>query len=250
MSEARHFGIPHFLGALGFLSVLPAGSRAEFNAPAMLGHFPLVGLVLGAILAVFDSLALLIWPAPLVGILDAVLLILLTGGLHLDGLGDSADGLFSHQGRERALAIMKDSRIGVMALLAIVAVLAIKAGSLGALQDKRWLALVLVPGYSRLGLVFAMRFLPYGRPDGGTGQAFFSSKIQPQAFWGLGPLVLGSLFLGWAGLALNLVFALLVLAAIYFYRRQLGCVTGDTLGALNEVLEAGLFLLLAGMLGG
>jgi adenosylcobinamide-GDP ribazoletransferase len=240
----------HFRAALGFLSILPSGRGTQFNAMAMLGYFPLVGLVLGGILAVLDSLALLFWPAPLVGILETVLLILLTGGLHLDGLGDSADGLFSHQGRERALEIMKDSRIGVMALLAIVSVLAIKAGSLGLLQDKRWLVLLLVPGYSRLGLLFAMRFLPYGRPAGGTGQAFFNSEIRLASFWGLGPLLLGSIFLGWAGLALNLVFALLLSAGIYFYRRQLGCVTGDTLGALNEVLEAGLFLVLAGMLQG
>lgn len=247
---ARQDFIQHFRAALGFLSILPAGRGAEFKAMAMLAYFPLVGLVLGGILAIVDSLALLIWPAPLVGILDVVLLILLTGGLHLDGLGDSADGLFSHQGRERALAIMKDSSIGVMALLAIVSVLALKAGSLGFLQEKRWLVLLLVPGYSRLGLLFAMRFLPYGRPDGGTGQAFFSSKMKLAAFWGLGPLLLGSIFLGWAGLALNLVFVLMVGAGIYFYQRQLGCVTGDTLGALNEVLEAGLFLVLAGMLGG
>ncbi len=238
----------NFLAALRFLSVLPAGRSTGFDAPAMLGYFPITGLILGGILALADILFLLFWPLPVVGILLVVLLILLTGGLHLDGLGDTADGIFSHQGRERALAIMKDSRIGVMALLAVISVLAIKAGALGCLEQKRWLVLLLVPAYSRLGLVFAMRLLPYGRPYEGTGQAFYSSEISNRAFWGLGPLVLGSIFLGWPGLALNLAFVLILGGMLFFYHKTLGCITGDTLGALNEVLEALLFLILAGIL--
>lgn len=237
----------HFWAALGFLSILPAGKNTEFNAPAMLGFFPVVGLVLGAVLALADSLFQLIWPLYLVSMLDVLLLILLTGGLHLDGLGDSADGLFSHQDRERALTIMKDSRIGVMALLAIVSILAIKAGALAGLEEKRWLVLLLIPAYSRLGLLFGIRLLPYGRPEGGTGQAFFDRRVSNKTFWSAGPIVAGSLLLGWAGLVLNIAFALALAAIVFFYKKRLGCITGDTLGALNEVLEAVLFLLLAGL---
>ncbi|MCF8085796.1 MAG: adenosylcobinamide-GDP ribazoletransferase [Desulfohalobiaceae bacterium] len=236
-----------FLGALRFMTSLPLGRGGadSFQPQGMGPYFPLVGIGLGLILALADGLFLTLWSGPVAAWLDVVLLILLTGALHLDGLGDAADGLFSHRGRAEALEIMKDTRVGVMGLVAVIAVLGIKWGGILGLEQGRWLALILVPGYSRSSLLLAMRFLPYGRPEGGLGSEF--CRIGPgwRSFWGLGLLVACSLFLGWGALVLNAAFAGLTFLILWFYARRIGCITGDTLGAMNEVLEAGLFLALA-----
>jgi adenosylcobinamide-GDP ribazoletransferase len=229
------------------MTSLPLGPwGGDAFEPEGLGpYFPLVGLVLGVALALGDWVFLSLWAAPVAAWLDVVLLILLTGALHLDGLGDAADGLFSHRSRAEILEIMKDTRVGVMGLVSVVAVLGVKWGGILGLDHARWLALVLVPGYSRCGLLLAMRFLPYGRPEGGLGRDFCRKLPGWRSFWGLGLLVACSLFLGWGALVLNVAFAGLTFLSLWFYSRRIGCITGDTLGAMNEVLEAGLFLALA-----
>ncbi len=234
------------LGALRFMTALPLGrgSGKAFDAAGLGPYFPLVGIVLGVLLALADGVFLGLWSPPVAAWLDVVLLILLTGALHLDGLGDAADGLFSHRSRDEILDIMKDTRVGVMGLVTVVAVLGIKWGGILGLEQGRWLALILIPGYSRSGLLLAMRYLPYGRPEG-LGSDFCRMPPGWRSFWGLGLLVACSLFLGWGALVLNLAFAGLTSLILWFYSRRIGCITGDTLGALNEVLEAGLFLALA-----
>jgi adenosylcobinamide-GDP ribazoletransferase len=221
------------------------GDSDSFQPEGMGQYFPLVGVVVGLVLALADGLFLTIWSEPVAAWLDVVLLILLTGALHLDGLGDAADGLFSHRSRTEILEIMKDTRVGVMGLVAVIAVLGVKWVGILDLDHGRWLALVLVPGYSRSGLLLAMKFLPYGRPEGGLGRDFCRIGAGWRSFWGLGLLVVCSLFLGWGALVLNLAFAGLTFLILWFYSRRIGCITGDALGALNEVLEAGLFLALA-----
>ena len=233
----------HFRSAIQFMTTLPAGSRAEFDAAAMVPWFPLVGLLLGGLLAIFDSLAARWWDLSTVAVLEVALLVLVTGAFHLDGLGDSADGLFSHRSRERMLEIMKDSRIGAMGVVAICLVLAVKWAGLSGIRDDRPLLLILVPAYARCGILLAMRLLPYGRPDGGTGLAFFSRPVARRRFWGLAAVMLLSAGLGLQAVWLNAAFFLTAGAVIAYYRRRLNCVTGDMLGALTEVTEAGLFLL-------
>ena len=174
-----------------------------------------------------------------------ILLAILTGAFHLDGLGDTADGLFSHRPRERILEIMKDSRIGVMGVVAVVSVLAVKWAGINGLGANRTALLVLVPAYARCGMLFGMRALDYGRPQGGTGLAFFSRTLRLRDFWALIPLGLLSLVLGLPVLTLAIGFAAITAALIAYYRRRLGCITGDMLGAMAEVTEAGLFLLAA-----
>lgn len=239
----------NFRSAIRFMTILPAGGSTEFDAAAMVPWFPMVGLLIGGLLALFDSLVVSWWSLSTVGILEVALLALVTGAFHLDGLGDSADGLFSHRPRERMLEIMKDSRTGAMGVVAIVLVLAIKWAGLGGIQDHRPLLLILVPAYARCGILLAMRLLPYGRPDGGTGLAFFSRPVESRRFWGLAVVMLLSLGIGLKAVWLNAAFLLMAGAIIAYFRRRLNCVTGDMLGAMTEVTEAGLFLL-ASMGGG
>lgn len=233
----------NFRSAIQFLTVLPAGRAAEFDAPGMLPWFPLVGLLLGGLLALLDSFASRWWSPAVVAVLDVVLLAVMTGAFHLDGLGDTADGLFSHRTREKALEIMKDSRIGAMGVVALGSVLALKWAGISGLNDHRSLLLILVPAYARGGILAAMRCLEYGRPGGGTGLPFFTRKPAARHFWALAAAMLLSLGLGPMALRLNVGFVLLTAGVIAYYKRRLGCVTGDMLGAMTEATEAGLFLI-------
>ena len=235
----------NLISALQFITILPLGKPKVFDPSAMVPYFPLAGLLIGLIVAGLDRLFLLLWPAPVAALLDVVVLAAVTGALHLDGLGDSADGLYGQRDREDALRIMKDSRIGAMGLIAIVCCLAIKWAGLAGLESHRSLLIVIIPVYARTGILFGMRYLAYGRPDGGTGSAFFEKRPDIRAFWGVLPALALSLFLGWRAVLLNFVFLILVFGIIYYYKKKIGGITGDMLGAMVEITETGLFLLLS-----
>lgn len=230
------------ISAIQFLTVLPFGKQEIFTAERVTPYFPVVGLLLGVILSIFDQAAIRIFSVHVASLLDTVLLIVLTGALHIDGLGDAADGLFSHRPREQILDIMKDSRIGVMGLVAILCITALKWACVSDLAFQRSLALIVIPGLSRTGMMFGIRFLPYGRPAGGTGADFFRHELSPGDFWALSLPVLLSLFLGLRGLLLLGVAAAVTTGVLLFYKKRLGCITGDMLGALTEILETALFL--------
>ena len=229
--------------SLQFLTILPVGGDAEFRPGAMVRYFPLVGLILGALLSLVDHVLGWFCPPDITALLGVIWLMKLTGAFHLDGLGDAADGLLGHRTREQALGIMKDSRIGVMALVVIVSALAVKWAGIAHLSAHRSLILVLVPAYARFGMVLAMHWLPYARPEGGTGQAFWDDpRPLSNLLWGLVPMGL-SLCVGWPGaLILNLVFGVTIAALILFYRQRLGGITGDLCGATAEITESTLFL--------
>ena len=230
------------IAALQFLTIIPLGKSAIYDPKGMIPFFPIVGLIIGGLLSIFDHVAFRFWPPQITAILDVVLLVIITASLHLDGLGDTADGVLGHRSREKALAIMKDSRIGVMGLVVIVCSLAVKWGGIMHLNDHRMLLLVIVPAYSRSAMIFGIRFLEYGRPEGGTGYDLFDEPIKLSAFqWLLIPVIL-SFFLGWKGIWLNFVFALLTMTIIIYYKKRMGCITGDMLGAMTEITESLLFL--------
>lgn len=235
----------HLKSALQFLTLLPLGKSETFDSQGMTPYFPLVGIIIGVLVSIFDKIALIFWPLPAVAALDVVFLAVVTGAFHLDGLGDTADGLLGHRPREKALEIMKDSRIGAMGLMAVFCCLLIKwAGILSLDAHQRTLILILVPAYARSGMLFGMRYLPYGR-TAGTAIAFFKNTVEPMDFKWMALPVLFSIFLGWRGLLLNLMFAGALAAILGYYRNRMGCITGDMLGAMTEVMEAALFLVIA-----
>jgi len=234
----------NLISALQFITILPLGKAESFDPPKMVPYFPLVGILLGLLVALFDAFAAKFWTPPVAALLDVALLAILTGAFHIDGLGDTADGLFSPRSRDQALEIMKDSRIGVMGLVAILFGLALKWGGIAYLETHRTIILIMIPAYARSGILFGMRYLPYGRPDG-TGKPFFSGKISLKHFWGLiFPLGL-SLILGLRAIGLNIAFVIIIVMILMFYKRRMGCITGDMLGALVEITEAGLFLIMS-----
>ncbi|MCF8079752.1 MAG: adenosylcobinamide-GDP ribazoletransferase [Desulfobacterales bacterium] len=233
------------IAAIGFITFLPIGRKTVYDPVGMIPFFPVVGLLLGAILAGIDAAAGLFWEIPVASLIDVAALVLLTGALHLDGLGDTADGLFGHHDRPRALAIMKDSRVGAMGLVAVVLGLTLKWAGIWGLDSHRSLCLLLVPTYARGAMIFAIRFLEYGRPEGGTGHPLFSAPLPAASFAGVLLPVAASFFAGALAIRLNLAFVIFTAAVILFYRRRIGCVTGDMLGAMVEATEVFLFLVLA-----
>ncbi len=234
--------------SLLFLTILPAGRDAVYSPMGMIRFFPVVGLILGALLVLTDIAASRLWPLPVAAVMDLLCLLIFTGAFHLDGLGDTADGIFSHRPRERVLEIMKDSRIGMMGLVTVVSVLAVKLSGIysvksGATAGVSWMLLLLIPAYARSAMIFGIRSLPYGRKDDGTGLALFAAPLGAKDFiFCVIPLCL-SLFLGYKGLILNLAFAVGCMAILWFYRKKMSCITGDMLGAMTELMEAWLFLI-------
>jgi len=237
--------IERLIAAIQFLTIIPMGKPAIYDPKGMIPFFPVVGLIIGTLVSIFDYVALKFWPEPVVAVLDVVFLAVITAALHLDGLGDTADGLLGHHNKEKALNIMKDSRIGVMGLVAIVCGLAVKWGGILNLEANRALLIALIPAYARSGMVFGIRFLAYGRPGGGTGQDCFEEPLTPYAFWGLLIPVAFSCFLGWRGMWLNICFILITSTILFYYNKRIGCVTGDMLGTMTEVTESMLFLLVS-----
>jgi len=230
------------LGALHFLTIIRWGNPGRFDPMGMVAYFPVVGLVMGALLALFDWGVSLLWPPPIVAAGAVVLLAVLSGALHIDGLADTADGVFSHRGRERALEIMKDSRVGVMGAVVVFLSLALKIAGIAGIDHQRGLMLLVIPALARGGIIAAMKWLPYGRPQGGTGKPFFNAKLSLRAFGGILPAILLATLGGWQGVLVVGCFAGLTGSLFLFFKRQLGCITGDMLGAMIEVTETGLFL--------
>ncbi len=232
-----------FLSAIQFITILPWGEAERFDPQRMIPYFPIVGIALGVLVALFDYVAVSFWGQTVASLLDVIFLALLTGAFHIDGLGDAADGLLGQRSKEKILAIMKDSRLGTMGLVAIVGGLSIKWAGIAGLDTNRTLLLIIMPAFARGSMLFGMRYLPYGRPEGGTGVDFFKDELKPSAFWGLSLPVLLSFLLGWQAIWLIICFAAITAGLIRYYQRRVGCITGDMLGAMTEVSEAGLFLL-------
>ncbi len=234
-----------FIASLQFITAIPLGRPRPFDPRGIIVHFPLAGLAIGLVVALFDLVASAIWPPAVASVLDVVLLAAITGAFHLDGLADMADGLYGQREREKALAIMKDSRVGAMGLVAVACVLLVKTAGLGSIGHARFLALMIVPALSRSAMIVGMRVLPYARGREGTGSPFFETPLSTMDFKYLAAPLILSLFLGWRGLLMNLVFAVATVILVWFYRRRLGGITGDLLGAMVEILEAVLFLALS-----
>lgn len=227
------------LFAFGFLTrfPVPAGVFADARAQARsLAYYPLVGAGIGVMLV---GVAWLLRDAPpmLAGAMLLATWVASTGAMHLDGLADSADAWVGGLGdRERTLAIMKDPRSGPMAVSAVVLLLLLKFAALASLPPHAWGGLLLAPLLGRTTLTLTFLTTPYARAVGmGTGllqaprylcmAAVLATAAVPFAF-------------GVAGAVVLAVAALVFLLWRRACMQRLGGFTGDTAGALAELVEA------------
>ncbi len=236
--------------ALQFSTILPVGSGNVFRPQGQVAMFPVVGLILGGLLALTDVLASQLWPPMVVGIIDTLLLMVLTGGFHLDGLGDTADGLFSHRSRERSLEIMKDSRSGAMGVLAMVVIIAMKWAGLTSMPEPGWcraLLLIAIPALARGSQIIGIGVLPYGRKEGTAHDLFGTEPLMTRLRFMVIPVIL-TLLTGGRGVIVLLVYGILTALLLVWYKKKMGGITGDMLGAMTEISEGFLFVAAAAAL--
>jgi adenosylcobinamide-GDP ribazoletransferase len=233
-----------FFAALQFLTRIPVPNlNLQTRDFARANYFyPIVGLGIGALLAGLNLALQSRVPLSARLVLLFTLYILLTGGLHLDGLADSADGLIGARSRERRLDIMRDSRIGTFGVLALLCVLGLQFTAALNLRDPDLTtALLLAPSWARASLVMASAISRPARPDG-LGSAFIG-MIRPYhgviAFAMIATVaaVLSLPMAIWSSVACATCVALLA----FYFHSKIGGQTGDTLGATAQIVETAIF---------
>ena len=225
--------------AFGFLTIFPLGNREVTleDLGKSVAYFPLVGLALGLILWGVDTLLGEILPYPAQNALILALLLLLSGGMHVDGLIDTFDGVGVHSSRERRLEVMSDSRAGSYGVLGVVILFILEYAFLSSLdEDLRMKALVLSPMLSRAAMVYAMASFPPAKGEG-MGAAFKREvTIRRAAFAFVFSLIVAAA-LGWRGILCMAGVMAFTVGLSLFLRRRLGGLTGDNYGAINELSQ-------------
>ncbi|MGI4777038.1 MAG: adenosylcobinamide-GDP ribazoletransferase [Janthinobacterium lividum] len=251
----------HFLLALQFFTRIPVTGRLAGwvgYSPAMLrasaAHLPAVGWVVGTVGALVFAAALASWTPPVAAVLCTVVTVLMTGAFHEDGLADTADGLGGASTRERAMEIMRDSRIGAFGAIALVLALGLKLALLASLAAQgvstACVALVAAHVLSRFAPLVVMRVLPYVGGEGGKAkpmaEAVSGASVAVAALWCLPAAAVLMSFGGTAhGLGALAAAALVAAFMARLLRRRLGGFTGDALGATQQLSELAIYLALA-----
>lgn len=237
--------------ALGFLTVLPV-APSQAPTPDQLGRsmgfFPAAGLVIGLLLVVLNWTLDALIPRPVLDCLLLLILIALTGALHLDGMADMVDGLAGGRDRAGMLQIMKDSRVGAIGVVALVMLLLLKYLSLVSVPlAEKSAALMFMPCAGRWVQVVLAAFCRYVRGEGGTGRSFVERVGEREILLATGTLLTAALVLfGMQGVFLVFLLGLAAMIMMRYFQARLGGVTGDVLGAASEVLEVlSLILVLA-----
>lgn len=227
------------LAAFQFLTVLP-GPRTVTATPEEIGRstlfFPLVGFFLGLILVLCNQLIEPYLASEILSVVLVSLLILMTRALHLDGLGDTFDGLGAKGGRENALKAMRDSHIGVFGLLAVLIVVALKVCAIEVMEETRAQGLLLAPVFGR----WAMVVLAYRSVSAreGLGQIMVENVRGRHLLLATAvTLVPVFAFSGIVGLWIVIGILLFTFFSRFYLHRRLGGVTGDTFGAVGELTE-------------
>jgi len=236
-----------FLYALQFLTIISIPWRREISPEELgrsAGYFPVVGLIIGLVLVGLDWLFGLLLPSAVVNALLIVSLVVITGVLHLDGFVDTCDGIAGHKTAEDRWRVMHDSRVGGFGIVGIVLLLLVKYVSLNSIPLPLMMTtLVLMPVISRWATVYAIFAYPYAKPSG-LGKAFkqgtnwlrftMATLIALVVVVGLAQLV---------GLAIMFLIWVMAVAMAAYLKSKFSGLTGDTYGAINEVAEVGVLIL-------
>ncbi|MFC2016426.1 adenosylcobinamide-GDP ribazoletransferase [Chloroflexota bacterium] len=243
------------MAALSFLTIIPLPHRLEADPEEVgrsIGYFPIVGVIIGLILAGVNWLLGLFLPSAVVNALLIVSLVVISGALHLDGFVDTCDGIAGHKTVEDRWRVMRDSRAGAFGIIGVLLLLLVKYVSLSSVPEG-WLTatLVLMPVLSRWAMVYALFAYPYARLEGlgkvfkqgASWQGFAVATIITLAVAiGLARLANVAYFY-LAGLVAMLGVWVIVIAMANYLKRKFSGLTGDTYGAINEVAEVCLLIL-------
>jgi len=236
----------HFLLAIQFLTRLPVpgGLRTiEEQLGKAAGFFPLVGVIVGGSGAIVFVLTKSLAPLSVAVLLALAFVTSLTNAFHEDGLADTFDGLGGGWTKDRALEIMRDSRIGTFGSLALLFLILGKYSFLSALEPRQtWRWLIVAHTASRWTILPLCAWLPYARVDG-QGKLVARQISSFALLIGSLTFLLILLLLPWRMLfgALGVTTIVVVFCGLYF-KRRLGGITGDCLGAVNQITEVALYL--------
>jgi adenosylcobinamide-GDP ribazoletransferase len=227
-----------------FLTAVPVTKEFHDPAPDELAGsmlwYPFVGILLGGLLAATDALFVRWLPREVVAALVILLLVAMTRGLHQDGLADTLDGLAGGRTASDRLTIMRDPRIGAIGATGLFLSLILRYAALLSLPEALRLPILLcMPAMGRWGMVVGAYRASYARAEGGLAAPFLAHLSDRHV---LGATIVVSGLMIWAfgaipALAALLVGGLLSRLATSFYRAMFGGITGDTLGATNELIE-------------
>jgi adenosylcobinamide-GDP ribazoletransferase len=234
-----------FWAALQFLTIFPTPLRHKVTATTSgqsLTYFPLVGLILGAILLGLHYVLIFILPSSIVNALLIIALVILTGAHHLDGFIDTCDGVIAGKSKKERLAIMSDTKVGAFGIVGAILLLLLKYASLSSAPILP--ALLLMPTLSRWIMVSIIFIYPYAKRSG-MGLAFKQGATwQRLAIATTIAFIVAVAVLKLWGLVLMAALWLIAFGIAGYFRSRLGGLTGDNYGAINELAEVLVLLLL------
>jgi adenosylcobinamide-GDP ribazoletransferase len=248
------------VAAFAFLTRIPVTHIVEHDVEDLTRaapYFPVVGAVVAACGSAVLYGALQVWTPLIAVILSMGATVLITGAFHEDALADSLDGFGGGWNAEQVLAIMKDSRVGSYALVGMILVLAVKAAALLAILDAGLIggvtrALIAAHVAGRWSSLVLIRLHKYVRLDAqgiaaGIGTPFVGAVTPPQLFAGtVFALAIVAGAMGMTVLPVMAVALVVTLVSGRYFMHRIGGVTGDALGAANQLVELSVYLLLAG----
>lgn len=236
-----------FFSTLVFLTRIPVNFKFDYVVSAdNMKFFPLVGMIIGAFTIAIAYLSNIVFGSHIAAVLAVLTMVILTGGLHLDGLSDSFDGLFSYRDKEKIIEIMKDSRIGAMGLLAVVFLLILKIAFFElCISSGQIFLLMFSPIMARISLIFiCYRAVPMNKSKMGEP---FIGKLSKSKYYAIiifysivmaitmyvlyGKIFLGALIFTFFGILL------LVMRIRKFVYDKIDGISGDILGATCEIAE-------------
>ncbi len=220
------------LSALSFLTVV---GRSRAPTRSTLAWFPLVGALIGAVIAAAYQGAHQVWPPVLAGAIVVAVDAIITGALHLDGLSDTADGLLPHLSRDRRLEVMADPTVGAFAAVTLIVTIGLRWSAM-ANPAIEWGTVIALWAASRTVAASIPAWLPYARPGGiatsflGEGRLWPTLALIPE-------IVIIGVVSGWYGLAAVIAAGGGVVLLVITAKRRLGGFTGDILGASIVITE-------------
>lgn len=235
-----------FIIALKFLTIFPIPLKRDITDKDLgesLPYYPLIGLILGAILLLLHYLLAFILPSPVIYVLLIIALVIMTGAHHIDGFIDTFDGMVAGRSPQQRLAIMQDSKVGSFGIAAVVLLFLLKFVSLTS-TSVMIPALLLMPCLSRWMMVSSIFICPSAKNE---GMGFiFKQQSTWQRFVVATVIALAAsvVLLHWKGLILIVLLWLVVSGITLFFKSKFAGLTGDNYGAINEITEVVVLILI------
>ena len=241
-----------FLTALQFLTLIRISKGLDTtgeNLGRSMSCFPVVGLFIGLILVAVRIVFSHILPSSLVDVLVIVVLVVLAGAFHLDGFADTVDGLAGGKDQEKTLDIMRDSQIGSFAVVGLILLLVLKVFALMEVPAEiKNRTLLIIPVLGRWSTVQLASGYTYARSDPGTALAF--TRFAGRKEYIISTLITAVILIGLfqlEGLMIMLIIAALTILFGHFFKRRIGGVTGDIMGAACEINEIATLLMICAL---